>query len=75
MVNDSDTESEPESSVPKCSAIDFAQAYDQRDRHDSDGTNSAQNAAATLQSLDLESVQNVCPPSNHTHRRDNLLDL
>jgi len=61
MVNDSDTESEPESSLPSCSPTDFVQV---RIRQEDDGANSAQDAAGALEalrSLNLEIVQNVCP--------------
>ena len=64
MVNDSDTESESEISLPTCSVSDFPQVHRSRDIQESDGTNSAQNAAAALEalrSLDLEMVLKVCP--------------
>jgi hypothetical protein len=63
MVNDSDTESEPESSLPSCSPTDFVQAHKVRGSQQDDGANSAQNAAGALEalrSLNLEIVQNVC---------------
>lgn len=64
MINDSDTESEPDSSLPKCSASDFAAAYGVRDSQESIDANSAQNAETaieTLKSLDLAIIQSVRP--------------
>jgi hypothetical protein len=63
MVNNSDTESEPESFLPACSAADFTQTHNTRDNQHRNRVDSAKNAAAaveTLSSLDLKVVQKVC---------------
>lgn len=64
MVNDSDTESEPENSLPSCSPTEFVQAHKVRGSQQDESPNTAQNAARALEvlrSLNLEVVQNVCP--------------
>jgi hypothetical protein len=62
MFDDSDTESEPESSLPKCTATDFAHAHKAREHENPKGLNFAQNAIAairTLDTLDLSVIQKV----------------
>jgi len=62
MVDDSDTESEPESSLPRCILSEFAAAHNVKDSHENVGAKSAQNAGVAiekLKSLDLVVVQGV----------------
>jgi len=64
MFDNSDTESEPESSLPKCTATDFAQGHNTKEREsqESSGNNSTERAIAAvkaLEGLDLPAVQRV----------------
>ena len=59
MANDSDTESEPESSLPKYTATEFVAAHNVRNSQESIDANSAGIAIQTLKSLDLGLVQRV----------------
>lgn len=66
MENDSDTESEPESSLPLCSAAEFIETHIPKEHSSQESTEngSAQNvvlAVETLKSINLSIVQQVSP--------------